>query len=94
MKPIGTNNISVWGYIGLFLLFSMPYIGTPALIICAIFARNDSVRNFARALLLLTLICLVLIIVLLVMGVFALSDFGFSDNGVELFNYVRGFAGL
>ena len=92
MKPLSTNNLSAWGYVGLFILFCLPYVGTPALIICALLVKNYDVRSFSRAILILTLLLWVAVIILSIVGIVNLSDFGFStDDGVQAFNYVRGF---
>lgn len=98
MKPLSTNNLSAWGYIGLLILFNLPYIGTPALIICAIFARDHSTKSFARAILIIELICLGLIIALGFLGFYSFSDliedFYFSvDDGTEVFNNIRYYLG-
>ncbi len=93
MKPIGTNNLSALGYIGLFILFCMPYIGTPALILFAIFGRGAA-KNFARAILLISVLSVVFLVVLMVIGLINLGDFNFStDNGIELFNNIRAYIG-
>ena len=93
MKPIGTNNLSVLGYVGLFILFSMPYIGTPALILFAIFGTG-SARNFARALLLITVLAIALLVILIIVGLLSLSDLNyFVDGGVQVFNGIRALAG-
>ena len=55
MKPVTTNSLSALGYVGLFLLFSMPYVGTPALILFAIFGHGEA-KSFARALILIYVI--------------------------------------
>ena len=89
MKPIGTNNLSALGYIGLFILFCMPYIGTPALLIFAIFGRGAA-KNFARAILLATVLMVLLVVVLAVIGMVNLGDFNFSINdGVEAYNNLK-----
>lgn len=89
MKPLGTNNLSALGYIGLFILFCLPYVGTPALIILAIFGTGD-VRNFARAILILTVFSIFAIFALIVLGLLSLSDLNFSINdGIEIFNNIR-----
>ncbi|MBO7196035.1 MAG: hypothetical protein J6V80_01745 [Clostridia bacterium] len=89
MKPIGTNNLSAWGYVGLLILFCMPYIGTPAIILFALFG-NGAARNFARAILLLAVLSVVLVVALLVIGFVNLGDFNFSiDDGVQVFNSIR-----
>ncbi len=86
MKPLGHNNLSAWGYIGLFILFSLPYIGTPALLICAIFVKDSSVKNFARALLILAVIGWMIILVIGFSGIIQVEDFNFPVNGgVEAF---------
>ena len=105
MKPVTTNNLSAWGFVGLFILFSMPYIGTPALILCALFARDHSAKSFARAIILFEVIVIVLFFVL----VFALAllgdinlgeifeDFNFDfsgDEGTAFINNVRYYLGV
>lgn len=95
MKPNATNNLSAWGYVGLFILFSMPYIGTPACILFAIFGQGDA-RSFARALLIIAVIIYVLafgVILLAFSGLFGieeilpelLPELLPEDSGVELF---------
>lgn len=94
MKPMSTNHLSVWGFIGLFILFSMPYIGTPAAILFAIFGHGTA-RNFARALLILSLIGYVIIFAAAFLGFIQLdfSDFKdfYVDEGIEVFRNVAGF---
>ena len=98
MKPILTNNISAWGYVGLFILFSIPVIGTLAMIICAVFMRNSEVGAFARGMIIFTLIYYLLAVVLdiiVINGIIDLSQLGFyTDSGVEVFNNVRGYIGF
>ncbi len=101
MKPISTNNLSAWGYVGLFILFSLPYVGTPALLICALFVKDHAVKSFARALLILSLISLVFVIVVALLGVINLEDFledfyfNFGGEGdVEVFNGIIGYLGF
>ena len=74
MKPNTTNNLSAWGFIGLFILFSMPYIGTPALILFAIFGQG-SARSFARALLIISVIGYIIIFGMLLAGFGGLEEF-------------------
>ena len=69
MKPISTNNLSAWGYVGLFILFSLPYVGNLALIICAFFVKDHAVKSFARALLILSLISIVFLVVAALLGI-------------------------
>ena len=94
MKPLGHNNLSAWGYIGLFILFSLPYIGTPALIICAIFARDPAVKSFSRALIILALIGVALVAASFIL-LFTLGNFDFSfDDGVQALGNLRGYLGF
>ena len=83
MKPVTTNSLSAWGYIGLLILFNLPYIGTPAMIICALFAPNHSVKSFARALIILELIAVLVLVALLVVGV-TLGEVNLEDIFEEL----------
>jgi len=41
--------ISMWGYFGYELLFSIPCIGFIVLIVLAVSAKNVNVKNFARS---------------------------------------------
>ena len=41
--------ISMWGYFGYELLFSIPCIGFIALLVCAFGGKNINVKNFARS---------------------------------------------
>lgn len=93
MKPISNNNLSAWGYVGLLILFSLPYVGTPALLICAIFVKDTAVRNFARALLILSLIGVIIIVVATVLGLLNIGDFGFEMDGTEVFRAISGLLG-
>ena len=83
MKPISTNNMSAWGYIGLMILFSMPYVGTPALILFAIFGQGEA-KSFARAYVIIAVISIVIIAVALVLGVISPSDFSEYLEGDSL----------
>ena len=56
MKPLAHNNASVFAYIGLFILLFIPVIGDIAILLCAIFAKDSGVKNFARAILILAVI--------------------------------------
>lgn len=94
MKPLGTNNLSAWGYVGLFILFNMPYIGTPAIILFAIFG-NGAAKSFARAFLIIWLIGVILIAAVLILGIVNLGDLDFSiDDGVEAFRGIAGYLGI
>lgn len=55
--------ISMWGYFGYEILFSIPIIGWIFVIIFAISAENHNLKNFARSQFCLWIIWLVLVIV-------------------------------
>ena len=55
--------ISMWGYFGYEILFSIPVIGFICLIIFALGAKNVNKKNFARSYFCYTIICLVVFIV-------------------------------
>ena len=57
--------ISMWGYFGYEILFSIPVIGFICLIIFAIGAKNVNKKNFARSYFCYTIICLVVFLVAL-----------------------------
>ena len=101
MKPVTTNSLSAWGYIGLLILFNLPYIGTPAMIICALFVPNHSVKSFARAILIIELIAIALLVGLALLGLFNLSDIleqfmvDFpGDEGVAILTGARSYIGF
>ncbi len=83
MKPISTNNMSAFGYVGLFILFCMPYVGTPALILFAIFGRGEA-RSFARALILLYIILVVLAVVVILLGFGADFEY-YIEEGIKTY---------
>ena len=89
MKPLGHNNLSAFGYVLLIILFCIPGIGTPALIICALFARDPGAKNFARALILITIICAALIVVGYFLGVVDIETYyEYTNDAVEVFRGV------
>ena len=97
MKPITTNNINALGYIGLLILFNLPYIGFPALLICALFVQNRSVRSFARAIIIIEVVFYAALIIIALLGFISLGDifgdfyFDFSgDEGVALISRLLG----
>ena len=66
-QPVNTSVhgvISVGGYVGTLILFSIPIIGWIACIIMAIVAKNPNRRNFARAMLIITIIMIAISVVL------------------------------
>ena len=95
MKPINTNNLSFWGYIGLLILFHLPYVGDIFLFGFAIFGGKSKAGKFARIIL---IIQIVLGVILGIAGVFLggeiFNDFGFPvDEGIEVFRNIAGFIG-
>ncbi len=101
MKPIATNTLSAFGYIGLIILFNLPYVGLPALLICALFIQNQSVRSFARAIIIIELVCTLIIVVIALLGFISFSDiledfyFNFSgDEGTALLSNIRYYLGV
>ena len=57
--------ISMWGYFGYEILFSIPVIGFICLIIFAIGAKNVNKKNFARSYFCYTIICIMVFAVVL-----------------------------
>ena len=57
--------ISMWGYFGYEILFSIPVIGFIFLIVFAIGAKNVNKKNFARSYFCYTIICFVVFMVIL-----------------------------
>ena len=80
MKNLTVCATSPFLYIFLKVLFLMPYVGFPALLFCAIFVRNDAVRSFARAWLIVELLFYGLII-----AVALLYAYGVIELPAELF---------
>jgi len=62
--PSEYKPISMWGYFGYEILFSIPVIGLICLIIMSFAAGNKNVKNFARSYFCLFIITLVVTIVL------------------------------
>ena len=88
MKPIATNNLSFWGVIGYLILFNLPYIGTPANLIVAIFSKDRSTKIFSWV---YFFIGIIITVVTTILGVgiyslFGLDQFGFpASDGVQAF---------
>ena len=55
--------ISMWGYFGYEILFSIPVLGFIILIIKALTAKNKNLRNFARSYFCLTILCAILCLI-------------------------------
>ncbi len=96
MKPLANNNVSFWAGIGLLILFSLPYVGNLALIICAFFIPAGPVKTFARTILIISVVLIVAgVILVYAMG----GSFEFyyefpilNDNGVEAFRNILNIA--
>ena len=58
--------ISMWGYFGYEILFSIPIVGFIVLIVMSINGKNQNVKNFARSYFCFTIIVLILLVILLV----------------------------
>ena len=77
--PESYKPISMWGYFGYEILFSIPIVGFICLIVFAIGAKNVNKKNFARSYFCYTIIvCLVAIVIFAIMmatgAVSALSE--------------------
>lgn len=60
--------ISMWGYFGYEILFSIPIVGFICLIVFALGAKNVNKKNFARSYFCYTIIvCLVAIVIFAIM---------------------------
>lgn len=68
--------ISMWGYFGYEVLFSIPLIGWIFIIIFAITASNHNLKNFARSQFCLLIIWVILSLVLVLSGCLT----GFIDS--------------
>lgn len=69
--PADYKPITMWGYFGYQVLFSVPIIGWVFLVVFALTAPNINLRNFARSQFCLLIIYVVLASVLCVTGIFA-----------------------
>lgn len=58
--------ISMWGYFGYEILFSIPIIGFILLIIFSFVPRNKNVKNFARSYFCMFILVLIIVIALIV----------------------------
>lgn len=65
--------ISMWGYLGYELLFSIPFIGFILVIVMSFAPANKNVKNFARSFLLAIII--VFVIVFIITSVFGIAIF-------------------
>lgn len=80
--PAEYKPISMWGYFGYEILFSIPVIGFICLIIMSFAPSNKNVKNFARSYFCLMIICIVLTIVLVAIA----SAVGAIDSLDDIFS--------
>ena len=66
--PSEYKPISMWGYFGYELLFSIPVVGFILLIVFSITSTNVNLKNFARSYFCLIIIVLIVCIVLAASG--------------------------
>lgn len=64
MKPLTTANASVFATIALFILFNLPYVGVPALLICLLFFGSTHAGKVAKVVLVIYLLFALAIFVL------------------------------
>ncbi len=67
--PVEYTPISMWGYFGYELLFSIPFVGFVILIIQAVSAKNINVRNFARSYFCYVIVMLIICAVILAIAI-------------------------
>ena len=65
MIPEEYRPISMWGYFGYEILFSIPIVGFICLIVFALGAKNVNKKNVARSYFCYTIICFVVFMVVL-----------------------------
>ena len=69
--PDSHKPISMWGYFGYEILFSIPVVGFIVLLVFALGGTsNINLRNFARSRFCYLIICIIIIGILLMTGVF------------------------
>lgn len=69
--PAEYTPISMWGYFGYQILFSIPLIGWIIVIVFAITASNQNLKNFARSQFCLLIIALVATVIFAATGLLA-----------------------
>lgn len=62
--------ISMWGYFGYQILFSIPFVGWICVIVFALTAQNLNLRNFARSQFCVMIIWIFLVIIMMASGLF------------------------
>ena len=77
LLPKEYEPISMWGYFGYEILFSIPIVGFICLVIFALGSKNVNKKNFARSYFCYTIICLVIFAI-----VFAIA---FFNGALEYF---------
>lgn len=77
--PAELKPISMWGYFGYEILFSIPVIGWIFIIIFALTAANQNLKNFARS-----YFCLLIIQIVIVVIVSLLVSAGILVNNIHL----------
>lgn len=60
--------ISMWGYFGYEILFSIPVVGLILLIVFSFTAKNQNVKNFARSYFCFLILAIIVFIILMVSG--------------------------
>ena len=68
--------ISMWGYFGYQILFSIPIVGFICVLIFAFSAHNINLRNFARSYFCFLIIVLVILGIVIASGAFAAVSYG------------------
>lgn len=69
--PAEYTPISMWGYFGYQILFSIPLIGWIIVIVFAITAPNQNLKNFARSQFCLLIIALIAAVIFAATGLLA-----------------------
>ena len=69
--PEAYRPITMWGYFGYEILFSIPIIGFICLIVTAFCSKNENKKNFAKSYFCLTII--VCVVALLIFGIALLT---------------------
>lgn len=60
--------ISMWGYFGYEILFSIPVVGLILLIVFSFTAKNQNVKNFARSYFCFIILAIIIFVILAVSG--------------------------
>ena len=71
--------ISMWGYFGYEILFSIPIVGFICLIVFALGSKNVNKKNFARS-----YFCYTIIVCLIALVIFAIA---MLTGAIESFNF-------